>query len=246
MGGSSSSNSRSTIRGPTGTSIRTWCYPESRLPRMASRRWTCRNSGWATPSTAAPTENSNFHSAPGTFGSTPFKLAGGINAPEGINTLRFGGVDTTFTPTGGTPLNQTNQNNEFVINLGPPIQGGTSIIVNKVITDAGSTTSSARRRRPSSRASPSWSTGGSTCSRPTRSTATQRPAWCPPSSSARPHRQPACCREAPTWSPTWEEASRPDRSAISGSAATPRTSRPWRWRRISSRSLRPTRRPALR
>ena len=27
-----------------------------------------------------------------------FFLAGGINAPEGINILRFGGVDTTFTP----------------------------------------------------------------------------------------------------------------------------------------------------
>ena len=88
--------------------------------------------------TAAPTQNSNFHSVAGTFGSTPFKLAGGINAPEGINTLRFGGVDTTFTPPGGTPLNSTKQNNEFVVNLGPPIAGGTSIIVNKVITDASS------------------------------------------------------------------------------------------------------------
>jgi hypothetical protein len=92
-------------------------------------------------STTAPSVNSNFHSAPSTFGSTPFKLAGGINAPEGIQNLRFGGVDTTFTPNGGTPLNQTKQNNEFVINLGPPINGGSSIILNKVITDAGSTTS---------------------------------------------------------------------------------------------------------
>jgi hypothetical protein len=89
----------------------------------------------------APTANSNFHSAPGQLGSTPFKLAGGINAQEGINTLRFGGVDTTFTPSGGTPLSQTNQNNEFVINLGPPITGGTSIILNKVISSASSTTS---------------------------------------------------------------------------------------------------------
>ncbi len=91
---------------------------------------------------AAPTQNSNFHSAPGQLGSTPFLLAGGINAPEGIGTLRFGGVDTTFTPTGGTPLDSTNQNNEFVINLGPPLVGGTSIIVNKVITDASSSTAS--------------------------------------------------------------------------------------------------------
>jgi hypothetical protein len=50
-------------------------------------------------------------------------------------------VDTTFTPSGGTPLDSTNQNNEFVINLGPPIVGGTSIILNKVVTDASSTTS---------------------------------------------------------------------------------------------------------
>ncbi|MGC1719141.1 MAG: hypothetical protein WA746_09145, partial [Isosphaeraceae bacterium] len=48
----------------------------------------------------------------------------------------------TFTPAGGTPLDQTPQNNEFVINLGPPIAGGTSIIVNKVITGAGLVTPS--------------------------------------------------------------------------------------------------------
>ncbi len=76
----------------------------------------------------APTASSNFHAS--------FLLAGGINAPEGINNLRFGGVDTTYSPTGVTPLAQTGKNNEFVINLGPPIVGGTSIIVNKVITDA--------------------------------------------------------------------------------------------------------------
>lgn len=76
-----------------------------------------------------PTAGSNVHSG--------FFLAGGINALEGINVLRFGGVDTTFPPASGMPLDQTGQNNEFVINLGPPIAGGTSIIVNKVITGAG-------------------------------------------------------------------------------------------------------------
>ncbi|MGB0067668.1 MAG: hypothetical protein WBQ11_06440, partial [Isosphaeraceae bacterium] len=87
----------------------------------------------------APTATSNFHeSAP----SMPYFLAGGINAPEGINVLRFGGVDTTFSPNGVTPLDQTGQNNEFIINLGPPIAGGTSIIVNKVITGAGLVTPS--------------------------------------------------------------------------------------------------------
>ncbi len=82
---------------------------------------------------ATPTTTSTFHSSAG----TAFHLAGGINAPEGINTLRFGGVDTTFTPNGGTSLNQITQNDEFVINLGAPIANGTSIIMDKVISSAG-------------------------------------------------------------------------------------------------------------
>ena len=88
--------------------------------------------GWTGITTGtAPTAKSNFHA----FEGTQFNLAGGINALEGINVLRFGGVDTTYSPNGVTPLDQTGQNNEFVINLGPPIAGGTSIIVNKVKTD---------------------------------------------------------------------------------------------------------------
>jgi hypothetical protein len=79
-------------------------------------------------STAKPTFSSQIH--PGFF------IAGAINATEGINVLRFGGVDTRFTPAGGTPLNQSGQKNEFLVDLGPPIYIGTSIIVNKVITDA--------------------------------------------------------------------------------------------------------------
>jgi hypothetical protein len=95
--------------------------------------------GWTgSASSTAPTATSNFHSASG----VPFHLAGGINAPEGIINLRFGGVDTTYSPSGVTPLDQTNQNNEFVINLGPPIVGGTSIIVNRVITSANQSTTS--------------------------------------------------------------------------------------------------------
>ncbi len=93
-------------------------------------------------SDTAPTQTSNFHSVTSTTGTTQFFDAGGINAPEGINVLRIGGVDTTYTPAGGTPLNQTNQNNEFVINLGPPLVGGTSIIVDKVVTNAGTSTTS--------------------------------------------------------------------------------------------------------
>ncbi|MFO0888751.1 MAG: hypothetical protein U0790_06340 [Isosphaeraceae bacterium] len=79
-------------------------------------------------STTEPTFNSQLHSG--------FFVAGAINAAEGIQNLRFGGVDTTFTPTGGTPLNQSGQRNEFLVNLGLPISTGTSIIVDRVITDA--------------------------------------------------------------------------------------------------------------
>jgi hypothetical protein len=84
---------------------------------------------------AVPSTTSNFHST--------FLLAGGINAPEGINTLRFGGVDTNFTPStpGATPLYQSGKNIEFVVFLGPPVAGGTSILVNQVITNASSTPS---------------------------------------------------------------------------------------------------------
>ncbi len=57
-------------------------------------------------------------------------------SPEASTTLRFGGVDADYTPTGATPLNQSGQSNEFDINLGLPITTGTSIIVNSVTTDA--------------------------------------------------------------------------------------------------------------
>lgn len=116
-------------------------HPRQQAPQNGIAAVDMPNFWLGNTSGTAPTQNSTFHSAPGTFGNTPFKLAGGITATEGINNLRFGGVDTTFTPAGGTPLNQTNQNNEFVINLGPPIAGGTSIIMKKVISDAGTSTS---------------------------------------------------------------------------------------------------------
>ena len=45
-------------------------------------------------------------------------------------------MDVDYTPVGGTPLNQTGQNNEFQISLGLPIVLGTSIIVNSVNSDA--------------------------------------------------------------------------------------------------------------
>lgn len=84
-------------------------------------------------STAKPSTTSQVHSG--------FSLAGGITAPEGVNVLRIGGVDVNYTPSGGTPLVNTGQDNEFVVNLGLPATTGTSIILNSVVTNASSTTS---------------------------------------------------------------------------------------------------------
>ncbi len=85
-------------------------------------------------STTVSSTSSQVHSG--------FNLAGGITAPEGINTLRFGGVDVDYTPAGGTALIDSKQNNEFIINLGLPVTTGTSIIVDSVRTDAAASTSS--------------------------------------------------------------------------------------------------------
>lgn len=81
-----------------------------------------------------PTVGSPYHSG--------FRLAGSIIAPEGVNVLKFGGVDVDYTPPGGESLTETAQNNEFVINLGMPIITGTSIIVDSVNTNAGITPAS--------------------------------------------------------------------------------------------------------
>ena len=85
--------------------------------------------------TTAPTTQSLIH--------LQAKSAGQITIPQGVNTLRFGGVDVDYTPSGGKPLNQTGQTNEFQINLGLPIVVGTSIIVNTVNSDAQANPSSA-------------------------------------------------------------------------------------------------------
>ena len=63
--------------------------------------------------------------------------------PQGVITLRFGGVDVDYTPPGGIPLNTTAQSNEFQITLGLPVVQGTSVIVNTVNSD-GEANSTAR------------------------------------------------------------------------------------------------------
>jgi hypothetical protein len=76
------------------------------------------------------------------------QLAGYMNIPAGVINLRFGGVDSTFTPAGGTPLNQTGQSNEFALDLGLPIVIGTSVIVNTVTSDAQANTSTTAGAAP--------------------------------------------------------------------------------------------------
>ena len=62
-----------------------------------------------------------------------------IAIPDGVNSLRFGGVDTTkfFGTTSSTvlPPSQDNQNDEFLVSLGIPYAVGTSIVVNQVISN---------------------------------------------------------------------------------------------------------------
>jgi hypothetical protein len=62
--------------------------------------------------------------------------AGEIFIPQGVNTLRFGGVDVNFVPAGGVALNTTSQSNEFQIFLGLPVVQGTSVIVDSVNSTA--------------------------------------------------------------------------------------------------------------
>lgn len=79
-----------------------------------------------------------------------------ISIPDGVNSLRFGGVDTTkFFGTDATmsPA-QDNQNDEFLVQLGIPYAVGTSIVVNDVIsntepgvTASGSTTPGAATQK---------------------------------------------------------------------------------------------------
>jgi hypothetical protein len=74
--------------------------------------------------TTKPSVSSQIH--------TNAMSAGEIDIPQGVITLRFGGVDVNYTPPGGIPLNTTAQSNEFQIALGLPVIQGTSVIVNTV------------------------------------------------------------------------------------------------------------------
>jgi hypothetical protein len=89
--------------------------------------------------TTAPSAASLIH--------TQTKSAGQIEIPEGVNTLRIGGVDVDYQTPAGTslPAFSASQSSsyEFQINLGLPIALGTSVIVNTVNSDAVANSSSA-------------------------------------------------------------------------------------------------------
>jgi hypothetical protein len=83
--------------------------------------------------TTKPSTQSLIHSNGTTFS------AGQIFIPQGVITLRFGGVDVDYVSplvSNTLPLNATGQSNEFQIVLGLPIVQGTSIIVNSVNSNA--------------------------------------------------------------------------------------------------------------
>lgn len=67
-----------------------------------------------------------------------------ISIPDGVQTLNFGGADTTafFGTTNSQRLNQNGVADTFQITLGLPAYGSTHIIINKSITDAQAAASS--------------------------------------------------------------------------------------------------------
>ncbi len=66
----------------------------------------------------------------------PGEPVGSIEIPDGVITLRFGGVDTSafFGTDESQRLDRNNRNDRFSIDLGLPKFAGTSIIVDRVVT----------------------------------------------------------------------------------------------------------------
>ncbi len=61
-----------------------------------------------------------------------------ITIPDGVNSLRFGGADTTvsFATSASTALSGNGISDQFLIRLGVPYQAGTDIVVNNVTSGA--------------------------------------------------------------------------------------------------------------
>ena len=65
-----------------------------------------------------------------------------ISVPDGLITLRFGGVDTSFGPQPDATAASASPSNTYAVTLGLPQSGGTSVIVDQVITNSVTGTSS--------------------------------------------------------------------------------------------------------
>ncbi|HWE38945.1 MAG TPA: hypothetical protein VG406_20520 [Isosphaeraceae bacterium] len=61
-----------------------------------------------------------------------------ISIPDGVNSLRFGGADTTFFngTNASSSVSGDNTSDQFIINLGLPAFLGTTVIVNKMVSSA--------------------------------------------------------------------------------------------------------------
>ena len=75
------------------------------------------------------------------FSSAPPALAGAIDVPDGVSTLDFGGVEVRPVPPRppgghGAPQHHDSQDDQFQVNLGTPVILGTSIIINRSISDS--------------------------------------------------------------------------------------------------------------
>ena len=85
-----------------------------------------------------------------------------INIPDGVNSLRFGGVDATksFTTNASSSPTQDGQNDEFLVNLGLPIVIGTSIVVDKVVSASQAGTTSGTTTNPATQKSVVFNVAG--------------------------------------------------------------------------------------
>lgn len=75
-----------------------------------------------------------------------------INIPDGINSLRFGGVDTTAS-FGTDPTqspSQDGRNDQFLVRLGIPVAIGTSVVVNQITSSDQAAVASTTAGRPNS------------------------------------------------------------------------------------------------
>ena len=65
-----------------------------------------------------------------------------ISIPDGVISLRFGGIDTSFGPQPDATAATQASNNTYAVNLGLPFAGGTSVVVDQVVTNSVTGTSS--------------------------------------------------------------------------------------------------------